>query len=55
MYRFIKAVATAGADIDNIRIKIILLFNRFVIINNIFIFNLILKGRFIIKSIDISC
>ena len=55
MYRFIKAVATAGVDIDIIGIKIIPLFNRFVIINNIFTFVLVLGGRSVIKSMDISC
>ena len=47
-------MATTGVNINNIEIKIIFLFNRSVIINNILTFNLILKGRFIIKFIDIS-
>ena len=54
IYRFIKAVATAGLNINNIGIKIIPLLNRSIIINNIFTFDLILKGRSVIKSIDIS-
>ena len=54
MYCFIKAVATAGVDIDSIGIKIIPLLNWSVIINNIFTFNLILGGRSVIKSMDIS-
>ena len=49
-----KAMATAGVDINNIRIKITPLFNRPVMINNVFVLNLTLGGRFIIKSIDIS-
>ena len=49
-----KAMATTGADINNIRIKITPLFNRFIIISNIFAPNLVLGGRFIIKSMDIS-
>ena len=48
-------MATAGVDINNIGMKITLLFNLFVIINNIFILNFALGGRFIIKSMDISC
>ena len=55
IYCFIKAVAIAGVDIDNIGIKIIPLFNPFIIINNIFTFDLILGGRSVIKSINISC
>ena len=50
-----KAMATAGADINSIGIKITPLFNRFIIINNVFAPDLILKGRSVIKSIDISC
>ena len=50
-----KVVVTAGVDINNIRIKIILLFNRSMIINNVFTLDLALGGRFIIKSMDISC
>ena len=46
-------MAIAGIDINNIKIKIILLFNRFIIINNIFTPDLTLGGRFIIKSMDI--
>ena len=38
-------MVTAGADINNIGIQITPLFNRFIIINNIFILDLILKGR----------
>ena len=53
MKYFIKAVVTAGVDINNIKIKITLLFNRSVIINNIFTPDFILEGRFVIKSIDI--
>ena len=48
-------MATVGADIHNIKIKIILLLNQSVIINNILTLNLILRGRFIIKSMDIFC
>ena len=48
-----KATATAGVDINIIRIKIIPLFNRSVIINNILTPDLMLKGKFVIKSIDI--
>ena len=53
MQCFIKAVVTAGVDINNIGIKIIPLFNRFVIINNVLAPDLILGGRFVIKSMDI--
>ena len=49
-----KAVATTGVDIYNIGIKITLLFNQFVIINNVFVPDLILGGKSVIKSIDIS-
>ena len=55
IYRFIKAVATVGVDIDSIGIKIIPLFSRSVIINNVFTFILVLGGRSVIKSMDISC
>ena len=55
MYYFIKAVVTAGVDIDSIEIKIILLFSRSVMINNIFALDLVLKGRSVIKSMDIFC
>ena len=55
IYRSIKAVATAGVNINSIGIKIIPLLNRSVIINNVFVFNLVLRGRFVIKSMDISC
>ena len=48
-------MVTTGVDINNIKIKIILLFNRFVIINNVFALDLALGGRFIIKFINISC
>ena len=48
-------MATAGVNINNIRIKIIPLFNRSVIINNIFALDLVLRGRSVIKSMDISC
>ena len=54
IYSFIKAVATVEVNINNIGIKIIPLFNRSVIINNILTFDLVLKGKFIIKSMDIS-
>ena len=47
-------MVTTGADISNIGIKIIPLFDRFVIISNVFVLNLALEGRFIIKSMDIS-
>ena len=47
-------MATAGVNIDNIGIKIIPLFNQSGIINNIFTLNLMLGGRSVIKSIDIS-
>ena len=50
-----KALATTGADIHNIGIKITLLFNWFIIINNVFAPDLILGGRSVIKSIIISC
>ena len=53
IYYFIKAVTMAGADINSIGIKIIPLFNRFVIINNTLALNLILVGRFVIKFINI--
>ena len=53
MYRSIKAVATAGANIDSIGIKIIPLLSQSVIINNIFTLNLILGGRSVIKFINI--
>ena len=46
-------MATVGVDINNIGIKITLLLNRFIIINNILIPDLILKWWFIIKSINI--
>ena len=52
-YCFIKAVVTVGANINSIGIKIIPLFSRSVIINNILTLNLILRGRSVIKSIDI--
>ena len=48
-------MATAGVDIDSIGIKIIPLLNRFIIINNVFAFDLVLGGRSVIKSMDISC
>ena len=48
-------MVTAGADINNIGFKITVLFNLFVITNDMFVPNLILGGRFIIKSIDNSC
>ena len=47
-------MAIAGADINNIGIKITSLFSRSVIINNIFAPDLILMGRSVMKSIDIS-
>ena len=47
-------MATAGVNINNIKIKIIPLLNRSVIINNILTPDLILGGRSVIKSIDIS-
>ena len=50
-----KAMVTAGVNINNIRIKIIPLFNRSVIINNVLAPDLALGGRFVIKSMDISC
>ena len=46
-------MAIAGVNINNIGIKIIPLFNRFMIINNIFTPNWVLGGRFVIKSMDI--
>ena len=46
-------MATAGVDINNIGMKIIPLFNQSMIINNIFTPNLTLKGRSVIKSMDI--
>ena len=46
---------TAGVNIDNIGIKITPLFNRSVIINNVFAFDFVLRGRFVIKFMDISC
>ena len=49
-----KAVATAGVNINSIGIKIIPLLNRSVIINNILALNLVLGGRSVIKSMDIS-
>ena len=54
MYYSIKAVATARADINNIGIKITLLLNRSVIINNVLTPDLALKRRSVIKSINIS-
>ena len=48
-------MAIARADINNIGIKITLLLNRFIITNNVFVPDLILRGRSVIKSIDISC
>ena len=48
-------MATAGADINNIRMKITPLFHRSIIINNIFALDLVLRGRSVMKSIDISC
>ena len=48
-------MATARVNIDNIGIKITFLFNRSVIINNIFTPHLVLGGRSVIKSIDIFC
>ena len=47
-------MATAGADINNIGIKITPLFNRSVIISNVFTPNLVFEGRFVIKFMDIS-
>ena len=47
-------MATAEVNINNIGIKITLLFNRFIIINNVFTPNLTLRSRFIIKFMDIS-
>ena len=47
-------MATAGENINNIKIKIIPEFNRSVIINNILTPDLTLGERFIIKSMDIS-
>ena len=49
-----KAMVTARVDIDNIGIKIIPLFNRSVIINNVLTPDLVLGGRSVIKSMDIS-
>ena len=46
-------MATAGVDINNIRIKIIPLFNRSVIINNVFALDLVLGGRSVMKFMDI--
>ena len=48
-------MATVEADINNIRIKITPLLSRSIMTNNIFAPDLILRGRFIIKSINISC
>ena len=47
-------MANAGADINNIRIKITPLLDQSIITNNIFAPNLTLKGRFVMKSINIS-
>ena len=47
-------MATTGVNINNIGMKIIPLFNQFVMINNIFVLNLVLKGRSVIKFINIS-
>ena len=48
-------MAIAGADINNIGIKIIPLLNRSVIINNVFALDLILGGRSVMKFMDIFC
>ena len=53
IYYFMKAVAIIRADIHNIGIKIILLFSWSVNINSVFAPDLVLKGRFIIKFINI--
>ena len=55
MYYFIKAVAITGADINDIRIEITLLFNQSLIINSVLVPDLALKGRSVTKSISISC
>ena len=54
MYYFIKAVATARVNINNIGIKITPLLNLSIITSNIFAPDFILGGRSIIKSINIS-
>ena len=46
-------MVTAGADINNIGIKITPLLNWFIIINIIFVPDLILKERSVIKFINI--
>ena len=46
-------MATTGVNINNIGIKMIPLFNQSLITNNIFTLDLILRGRFIIKFINI--
>ena len=53
MYYSIKAVNIVQADINNIKIKITPLFNRFVIINNVLMPDLALREKSVIKSIDI--
>ena len=54
MYRFIKAVVTAGIDINNTGIKITPLLSLFVMINNVFAPDFALRGRSVIKFMDIS-
>ena len=50
-----KAMVTTGVDIDNIRIKITPLFSCFVVTNHVFVPDLILGGRFVMKFINFSC
>ena len=48
-------MVTVGADINSIGIKITALLNRSVITNKILTPDLILRGRSVIKFINISC